>query len=330
MQRFAPLFAASTLVVAIVAGYLFLQLRAEHLRSRQLQERLAQLEFAQGAIHASVAVAPAVTGSQPAPASSAGQVAAAGLPGQNTMATEVSRPNAARVDVRDLLKDPDFRAAQLAQRRAQLQRTYAALVRELQLTPAQADALFDLMAKQQLARMSEPARMVANGQVPGEEAQQAMRNAIQENRRAQDAEIATLLGDAAFVQFKEYQDTLGARQRVTQLRAQLAAQGQLLTEEQFKPLITAVAAEQKLQGQQMADREPSTRGNAAAQLAYREQSLKATEESNRRLVRAASPYLDSTQLEALAALLEQDLAMLRANLRVQQARMEAQGRSEDQ
>ncbi len=329
MHRFAPLFAASTLVVAIVAAYLFLQLRAEHLRVRQLQERIAQLEFAQGASLASASVAPAVARSQPAQASSAGQVAVAESPGQDTRAVEVPRPNAARGNVRDLLKDPDFRAAQLAQRRAQLQRTYAALVRELNLTPAQADALFDLMARQQLARMSEPARSVANGQLPGEDAQQVMRNAIQETRRTQDAEIATLLGDAAFQQFKEYQDTLGARQRVTQLRAQLAAQGQLLADEQFKPLITAVAAEQKLQSQQRMDREP-TRGDAAAQMANQEQSLKFTEESNRRLVRAAGSHLDSGQLQALEALLEQDLTMLRANLRVQKARLDAQGRSEDQ
>ncbi len=329
MQRFAPLFAASTLVVAIVAAYLFLQLRTEHQRTRQLQERIAELEFAQGAIVASASVAPAVAGRQPAPASPAGQVAAVESSGQGSAAAEVARPNAARMNARGLMKDPDFRAAQLAQRRAQLQRTYAALVRELQLTPAQADALFDLMAKQQLARMSEPARMVSSGQVQGEDAQQAMRNAIQENRRAQDAEIATLLGDAAFQQFREYQDTLGARQRVTQLRAQLAAQGQLLTDEQFKPMIAAVAAEQKLQGQQVNDREP-TRGDAAAQMAYREQSLKFTEESNRRMLRAAASYLDSGQLEALETLLEQDLDMLRANLRVQQARMDAQGRSEGQ
>lgn len=327
MQRFAPLFAATTLIAGMVAAYLFQQLRAEHLRSAQLQERIAQLEFAQGAKAAS---APVAAGNRSAQAASAQPVEAAASTPQQGKAVEVSRPNPSRANMQDLMKDPDFRAAQLAQRRVQLQRTYADLARELNLTPAQVDALFDLMARQQLARMSEPAVIAANGQANDEASRRALRNAMEESRRVQDAEIATLLGDSKYREFKEYQDTMGARQRVTQLRSQLAAQGQLLTEEQVKPMVTAMAAEQKLLNQQMAGRERPPQGDASGQIAYREEALRITEESNRRLLRAAASHLDAKQVEALETLLEQDMAMSRTNLRLQRARMAAQGRPEEQ
>jgi hypothetical protein len=326
MQRFASLFAATAAIAGMVAAYLFLQLRAEHLRSTRLQERIAQLEFAQLAKQASVSVAPVVTGTQPARAASAQPAEAANPTLQTVRAAEVPRVNASRANLANLMKDPVFRAAQLEQRRIQLQRSYADLAKELNLTPAQVDALFDLMAGQQLARISEPAVLAANGQANDEASRRALRNALEESRRAQDAEIATLLGDSKYQEFKEYQETMGARQRVTHLRSQLAAQGQLLTEEQTKPLVTAMAAEQKLRDQQMAGRERPTQGDARAQMAFQEQALKSSEESNRRLLRAAAAHLDAGQVTALEALLEQELAMSRAALRVQQARLEAQGR----
>jgi hypothetical protein len=333
MQRFASLFAATALVAAIVAGYLFVQLRAEHLRSAQLRERIVQLEVAQRAALASAPIEPSGPRGRPMhdlPVAPEGSEAAS-VPAQGGTPVAEARPNASRMNNRDLMKDPDFRAAQLAQRRMQLQRNYADLAKELSLSPAQVDALFDLMARQQLARMSEPGVIAANAQSANDEASRsALRNAMEESRRAQEAEIATLLGDAKFREFKEYQDTMGARQRVTQLRSQLAMQGQLLAEEQVKPMITAMAAEQKLVSQQMAERERPQRGDATAQIAYREAALKITEESNRRLLRAASSHLDAKQLESLEALLEQDATMSRTNLRLQRARMDAQGRSEDQ
>ncbi len=206
--------------------------------------------------------------------------------------------------------------------RASIAQNYPGLAKELGLTPEQAGKLFDLMTKNQLASLGDS---LPDG--TDEATVRAAASARQENARKQDAEVASLLGDAKYQQFKDYQQTLGARQQVSRLSSALESSGEPLGEQQQQQLITALAADQKRQVEEARQVARPAASGPRDQLAMMEDSLQRTEENNRRTLDAASSYLNSEQLDAFRKMQNQNLAMSRAVLRAQRAQQDGQGQS---
>jgi hypothetical protein len=322
MPRLTPLFAATTCISVVVSGYLWQQLRVERESGAQLRERVTQLEVAQqrsrqaGSVQQTAALLQPEKAAPPAAPQPQTPVAAQTLAARP--ATTAAR-GPVSLNMRDLLKDPDFRESQRVQLRLSMPQNYPELGKELGLSPAETDALFDLLAKQQIDQMASASFSPDDS----EEVRQAARRAAEELSRANQAELEAMLGPTKMQQWKDYQQTLGARQQVAQLRTLLANSGNPLSEDQARPLQAAIAAEQKRRSDEARGRSYPT--DPRAQLDFEEENLKAQEQSNNRVIEAAQSYLSSQQVAALKSTLTQQLGMSRAFAKARRAQLDQQG-----
>ena len=113
------------------------------------------------------------------------------------------------MSIRDQLNDPDYREAQRAQIRNSMPQRYPDVAKVLDFTQEQVDAFFDLLARQQFDQMVNT--FSANDSE--ESRQQAVRAGIELARR-QQTEIESQIGAVKYQKWRDYQQTLVARQHV--------------------------------------------------------------------------------------------------------------------
>lgn len=319
MQKFTPVLVATTIAVGIVSVFLWQQLHEERARTAELQKRVTALELAQERrpVWPNRAQVPAAAGEQTATGPAVVQQGADGADAApNRRAAARGAAAAMAANARDILQDPAARSGIAGLARQALAQRYPDLARELGLSPEQAGKLLDLLANNQLATLGSALGSRTDGSSP-----QDLRSTAQEAQLKQDEEIRTLLGDAKAQQWKEYQDTLPARQEVARFRTSLEAGGQSLSQGQQRQLTSVLAAEQKrssAEATQVAQiTGSSTSRDPAAALA---QNIQRTEESNRRVLDSAAIFLNGQQLDALQAQQEQRLQLTRTMQRFQGAR----------
>jgi hypothetical protein len=314
--------AALALCASVVSVILWRDLRAEREFSAGLQSQLAA-----AAVSAFRPNALPVTARPPTVADTAGKPEPAGTEAARTAPAVPTFVTNAGLNQREMLKDPEYRKARLAQIRLQLPERYPGLAEELGLSLDQADRLFDLLAESELEMSSSSMLVIGpNGQVDPAQRQEMQRQQ-QELRAKQDAALNAMLGDARMGKWQEYQQTQVSRQRVIQLGRTLDAMGIPLTAAQRRPLNEAMAAEQARQQQdQLAmvrelrgsvPQGPGSQPDPQTQARLQEENFRRQADSNRRLVDAVSPHLNPRQLDLLRAQLEQQLAMNRASSRLQ-------------
>jgi hypothetical protein len=330
MRNLMLVCAGLALFSGVVAVNLWRELRAERVLTAELR---TQLSAGQPPMWAPV------SGGAQMPQSVPGEIPvsnpAAAKPDQ-TVTDDSNRPAQAaqNVDVarillnqQEMMKDPEYRKARIAQTRMSLPQSYPGLVEELGLTPEEADRLFTLIAENQI-EMSELTMTAStiNGVQPDPAAREAVSRRLPELQRQQNDALASMLGSARFAQYQDYQQTRPARQQVVQLNRSLEGVGLPLTAEQSKPLIAAYVAEQNRQRE-------SQRLLSSRQMGPQDQARMIEEryeqqaESNRRLLDVAKAHLSSQQLDAMEASLEQQLVMNRATQRMLRQQQEAQGQN---
>jgi hypothetical protein len=260
------------------------------------------------------------------------------------------------MDRSKLMEDPEYRAAMVMQQRVMLAQQYPDLAAALNLQPDQVDQLFGVLAEQQMRAMQERPPFRGDMTPDPNEIRDWQQRMEQRQRQNQD-EIRQVLGDAGVQQWKEYQSTLGARNSVRQLRTVLESSGIPLRQDQVEPLVSAIAAEQKANVQNRtagaAAYGPAAAGVAAAaastwatpgmvsgtrgqmpstedRIAMSERNIERTEQYNQRLRSAASSYLTSDQLRRYDQMLQQQLDMQRASVRMMRAQAEAEARGDVQ
>lgn len=238
---------------------------------------------------------------------------------------------------RQLMRDPDYREAMLTQYRSHMSRQYPGLARELGLTSEQTEALFTLLADQQL-RTSEtvPSMWDTAESDPTvlQQRQQKMQQHWQEVQRKNEAELAAQLGPQKMQAWKEYQSTLGARHEVEQLSTSLASRGMPLDEDANRSVMKAIAAMQKAERQEAAMQAkaagnaqgnalaavvgfaPGMVGMASGQVDTYEKFLEQSKKRDQRLLDAISPYLTPEQREAVQKEREAQIRLQEAQLRV--------------
>lgn len=330
MRNLMLVCAALAAVSAIVSANLWRELRDERARSAQLAARLEDLQGGAGSAVrqlpvAQVAAAP--TG-KPAETASPGAAEAPRQP-----AADAPLPaNVIRINERELMKDPEYRNARILQARATMAQLYPDLAEELGLSADEIDKLLTLLARQQ-TEMSEYSIVIAAGEQRPSDAEMQERTRImgEINQRHQE-ELAASLG-GRYAQWQDYQQTLGARQRVIQLRQTLAGSGLSLSDVQARPLVAAIAAEQQRMSQELTalNREMGQRPEQRARL--QEENFRLQAESNARMIAAAERHLDPRQLATFRSMLDSQLAMSRAVSRAQRQRQEqaaAQGQAAQQ
>jgi hypothetical protein len=298
---------AAAVMAAIMAAVFWQQLHKERLRSAQLQDRVTQLELRP--LSAPQAVPAPMPGASAQPASAT----VAQLPAAQQPVPVNPVPNVAVISTltTNLMKDPDFCAAEKATLRGRMIQTYPDAGKVLRLSPAQSTALTELLLKHQESSLPCGAE-AASGQP---------RPSPQALATAQQAEIEALLGPAKFQEFQEYLPTRDTRLNVNRLRDAVLSSDTPLTDQQNTALLSSALAENKRFRQEVDALPPPT--DLRSNLDYQEARLKLTEESQARQIATAQSILTPTQMAVMKNAMTAVNSRQRAMLRAQRAAMEA-------
>lgn len=313
MTRANIVLAAAAAVFGVGCLVLFKDLSTERNRVHALEAQVAQLQR---------------DPKRPAAAGSESQIETAieqpTTTSSNAAAStsDATKPPAAiaeREIQRQVNADPAYRAVRLAERRSELLPEYPQLAADLGLSTDEAERFLDLLAEQSLRETVEDMkRPVGN---------------LQERRRKlfeqQEQERQAFLGDQRFELWREYVNSTGARALVRELRTQLATTSSPLREEQTKPLVKALAAEQQRHWAERETNHATTDPSApvAERVAYMERRAKLVEESMARSKEAGAMYLDPTQQRVLEAMLDRQSKRARAEVTSWQTFWEADERA---
>lgn len=321
-----PLVVTGVVVVAtIVSGTLWRDLRSERLLNEQLRQQLAESRAAANvaprqvpSVTQPVAGTPQAPESGPAPATRTAAATGMTQMQQDAMNLSIRASTAGILDAalgsatmgvseQDLLRNPEYRKAELLQRRIRLEQGNPGLAEAVGLSEHEASQLFEAMAEDQLKRTTESAALRAAG------SSAASINALMQGNPAQNP-VLIVLGEEKFARYQDY--TRNVRPALTQVAgigSMLTAAGQPLSNEQARSLASAMLAEQQRQRQDGVAASTVQPGGGGI-LGVLEQSAARQEESNRRLLEAAAPFLSDGQLAAMRKQFDQEAESSRRTL----------------
>jgi hypothetical protein len=197
--------------------------------------------------------------------------------------------------------------------RQQLMRIHPDFAEELELTPEEAGQFFDLLARQQL----QVAELIAahQGANPGKYPQ-GLLNDIRTMELAGDSEQAAALG-SKYPLWVQHQEALLQRNPLEQLQGVLMRQGSGFASDRADQMGAALAAEQKRLNQNLPHAAQPPDNDPQQQL---QEELRYSLNNRQQLLKVASAYLDSQQLESYGQVLEERARIAQRLLR----RMEAE------
>jgi hypothetical protein len=329
MNKIVIALGAGVLATGVVAGQLWRDLRDVRIQSAHLRDRITVLQ----AMPAATTPAPAVQTSPPAttvapgavptqtpgsaratavvrPTSNAPVAADAAQQGDAAKAPAKSEANAMMEGVSRIMGTQAGRDMVTAQLRMMLPRQYPDLGKELGLSNAEEEKFLDMLARQQSELSGDAMGMLGGGQMDRAAAQELQRK-IMEKQQANQAEIAATLGDK-LPAWQQYQQTLPIRRQVNELQTALGGSN-ALTDSQTKSVIAAMAAEQTRINEERRNAPPLPRAGTGNNTA--EAQLQREAQSNARMVEAASPHLNSQQMDSFRKVLEQQMEMARTLVR---------------
>jgi hypothetical protein len=323
MKKLVPMLMVVLAAVTIAAVYLWQELSDVRRQTSELQTHVSGLQSARLAAAAApgspAAVQPAGTLAAPPtlPAASGTAPPAVAAPAEK-------KPTDALASLaQQMLGTPEGQEMLKTQLRMMLPQQYPGIGMELGLSPAETEKLFDMLVKQQVNSAGIGLNILGGGSQDAAAMRETRRKA-EELQRANQAELAAMLGDK-MPKYEEYQKTLPLRQQVTQLQAALGTGNNALSDAQGKQLIAALAAEQsQIQRERNNTPRPPQQGPRDQQ-ALIEQQLERAAEDNRRMVNAARAHLNPQQLDSYRQMLEQRQNLQRTLTRSISSQMGDQG-----
>lgn len=308
---------ALLVISGIVSANLWLDLRAVGLENKRLTTQLTESSMALRAPTTSVqSVATAATaGMADTPVATGGP---APLPTDNEAVMKVTAASvsagaaaaAKGTSDRELMKDPEYRKAQLTITRLRIAQSNPGLAETLGLSEKEANHLFEVMAESQMSRSAEfseaLARAGGTGSAPA--LTEVMRSAV-----GREDPARAVLGEAKYAQYQEYQRNVRpALQQVASIGSSLAAAGQPLNDWQSRTLTAAMVTEQQRLRQEATMPRPIPAPGVARSIVDTLQEDNARQEaSNNRILEASASSLNAAQLEVLKQQFEQRAAQRR-------------------
>lgn len=140
-----------------------------------------------------------------------------------------------------LMANPEFASAMSLQQRAALDSRYAALFKELKLSPAELEKFKNLLVERQSSRMDVMNAARENGLNPRDNRDE-INKLVAEAQAEVDANIKAALGDTRFAQYQSYDSTQPQRNLVSQLDQRLSYTSTQLNPTQAQFLITALSS----------------------------------------------------------------------------------------
>lgn len=359
MTKIALVLAIVAIGEGAVTLHLVNQLREERESAQTLQARVTELERkapqpAAGATFVAVPTQPTVSPFTAAAKSAAPppQAIAGGVVAGNAAMVSTFQPfprSADQEQMREqmkasmerqqaLLRDPEYREAMLAQQKMGLKQSNPYLRRDLDLTPEQADRLFNTLAEQQMRSMENNSPMVWSEQ-PDPAKMQEFQRKMMEQQSANETEVKRALGDAKYREYQEYQALSGVRWEADRVRSSLANAGVPLDESLAKPLLKTLQEQQQKMLQAMASAAAPGRnsfvagglatavmsgpGTSMNVVEMQEKSLDSMAQYQKRQRDALARVLTPEQIKVVEDEHTAQLQMQRAQLRMMRAQQEA-------
>lgn len=200
-----------------------------------LQKRLKDAQDRARELEAQLASATGVTvvdGADPAAPGAANTAGGRGGRG----AARANMTPAQQAAIQAIMQSPQVQALQ----KAALDARYAALIRNLDLTPEQGDKLKSLIADGQAARQDAMAAARAAGIDPRTDPQ-GFQKLIADAQAQSDSAIKAAIGDSGFAALQQYNQTMPQRNVVSQLQQQLSYTAPL-TNDQSEQLVALLAS----------------------------------------------------------------------------------------
>lgn len=321
MRNLTLVCAGLAVMGGVVSVHLWRELRAEREMTAQLRAGMEQLRAGNSIQPATARFAasqqPSGVAAAPVPEPQGAAVSAGPA---NSLASALAL---SILDQREMMNDPEYRKAQLAQLRLSLRQSYPGLVEELGLSAEEADRLFTLLAEGQM-EMSNVNLVAGPGGAPDPVAMEAANRRRQELQQQQEQQVQAMLG-GRYGQWQDYQKTRPARTQVASLARTFESIGTPITTEQSRSLLPLYVAEQERQREEssrMQGETPDGRPDLARRM---EEQANAQIERNRRLVEGARSILNARQLEALQTTLDQQVTIARLSARMARQQQDALG-----
>ena len=140
----------------------------------------------------------------------------------------------------DMMNDPEAQALMALQQKGQISSRYAPVLRSLHLSPDQIAQFKALLLEKQTVRNDVLLSATQQGINPLQNPKE-LRDLEASAQAEIDTKIKTVLGDDAYAQFQNFQQTQGQRNVVNQLRDSLSYTATPLTKEQGDQLIPILA-----------------------------------------------------------------------------------------
>lgn len=269
------------------------QAQAQELQGRNtaLQQQMASLFSAQSAApHASAGI-----GAEAALAKAGGNQAGGGISG---------------TALEKFFKDPAMKKMMEDQQKTFIKNEYGDLVKQLKLTPAQADQFFTLLADQQASNMDRGFKIMSGGASAAE-----IGKAAQDSMASNDAQMRALLGDDGFAQYKDYSESLVDRTLLNQMLPSFSDDP--LTSDQQKQLLqimrTARQSSSPVPGQAEA---PANPGDFTGNM---DRAMEQQEQANAQVLQQASAFLSPEQLQTLGNSQSNFISMQKASMTMMQS-----------
>lgn len=142
--------------------------------------------------------------------------------------------------LRDLMAKPEVQALLSVQQKAAVEARYAALFKNLNLTPEQADKLKTVLAERQTTMQDVMSAALDQGLDPRRD-REAYQKLMEGARADVNASIKAVIGDSGFAQFENYEKTMPQRNIVNQLQQRLSYSDTPLTSAQADQLVQILA-----------------------------------------------------------------------------------------
>jgi hypothetical protein len=279
-----------------VALTLWQQLQAERALTAQLRTQVSGPAPATRE-PAAPARAGSATTPLPGPASSVEPSAAPAAP--DPPRRVVGRKQDWQAYQRQLLKDPRYVDVFREQRRLTYRLRRDNAMRLFGFSAEIADAIIDLDIDEELQLMA------GSG-----DSADGNRERYETARRDHDTKLLALLGQDKFDRWQTYMETRGTRMQVDRFRAQLNG-NDMLRDDQVEPLITALAAEQRLMREQIDEYRATLNWDddaAESGRQFRARQIELTAAAHERMLASAGSILSTSQVQRLEEMLAADRA----------------------
>ena len=292
MTRITHLLILIAIALCGVIGYLWLQLNQERMLRAQLSAHASELEVSLLAENTRRHTKAGIEiESAEAKAKQTTLVPMKSLKSRESSST----PMASRARDIDSSTSPRTRSVRLSEQRASMRRMFPDLAAVLRLDERASNSLIDLLAEHALQAEENPP-FVPEGELDWDEGNKPeWVRKLELARQRHENEIAQLLGEDIFPEWKEYAATASARSFVRDFRTSLDGTADPLRADQMPQLVTAVADAQH---------------RYSLELRYSPSSTSAKKQLERYyayLREAAAPYISTDQRHALDRFLEQQL-----------------------